>query len=147
MEVAHVISQRSLCMRARVGCVIVTEGNRIVATGYNGPPTGFIHNGLPCTEWCERSMPGDDKVLSVCYEDCPSLHAELNALSVCDRTQREGGTLYVTGDICHACAKMIANSGISHVVVDRRDPREYRLPDVSYELLERCGVTVMEWEG
>jgi deoxycytidylate deaminase len=65
---------------------------------------------------------------------------------VCDRFVREGGTIYVTGHVCHACAKLIANSGLAAVVValaaDERD-RAYRDPDKSYALLEQCGVEVV----
>ena len=47
---------------------------------------------------------------------CPTLHAEANALSVCDRSQREGGTMYVTSAPCFPCAKLIANSGLARLV-------------------------------
>lgn len=83
--------------------------------------------------------------LSPDYSDCPSLHAEANALSVCDRTQREGGVIYVTSHVCHACAKLVANSGLSTVVIPSDDGfgAAHRRPERSYELLERCGVDVV----
>lgn len=78
------------------------------------------------------------------YADCPSLHAEANALSVCDRVQREGGTLYVTSHVCHACAKLIANSGLSRVVVSTSaaETAAHRDPERSYDLLRDCGLVV-----
>lgn len=152
MAVAHDVARRSLCTRAQVGCVIVTSENRVVAVSYNGPPAGFPHEQRPCVEWCPRAMIAASPLAPACppdpgYDDCPALHAEANGLSVCDRSLREGGTLYVTGDVCYACAKLVANSGLSYVVVDRSDPREYRRSGRSYELLKRCGVEVIEWEG
>ena len=191
------MAQRSLCVRAQVGAVIVDARNRIVETGYNGPPRGFQHDDQPCTQWCPRasaaSKPigwtleptintpsidysveytnvGADVVfsggrrvpftaklaaelgmkptfsLSTDYSDCPALHAEANALMVCDRSSREGGTIYVTSHVCYGCAKLIANSGLAAVVValatDERD-RAYRDPDKSYALLEQCGLEVI----
>ena len=148
LEVANVVAKRSLCVRDQVGAVIVSTANRIISTGYNGPPSGFEHNEHPCSQWCARArasqVPGTTQ-LALDYTDCPSLHAEANALSVCDRLVREGGTIYVTSHVCFNCAKLIANSGLTtlHVApavflesVQHRDPRK------SYDFLERCGITV-----
>jgi dCMP deaminase len=37
MQLASLASQRSNCMKRRVGCVLVRE-NRVISTGYNGTP-------------------------------------------------------------------------------------------------------------
>jgi dCMP deaminase len=140
LRVAEVMSHRSLCVRARVGAVIVDPSNRIISTGYNGPPAGFEHHDQPCTKWCERSR--TTSVLAEDYADCPSLHAEANALSVCDRTAREGGTIYITSDVCLNCAKLIANSGLNRVVVASSDQHSYRNPERSYDMLRACGLVV-----
>lgn len=188
LATASDVALRSLCVRDQVGAVIVDSRNRVVDTGYNGPPAGFRHDDLRCDRWCERATPSFDwqgtspdcvpvdvqrdangalvdadtgeiiddlylfftsrgyvKVESVspCYDDCPSLHAEANALSVGDRSQREGGTIYVTSAICYGCAKLIANSGLKRVVVIDNDKLvEHRNSDRSYELLRRCGLIV-----
>lgn len=59
-----------------------------------------------------------------------------------DRTARAGGTIYVTSHVCFGCAKLIANSGLSRVVVatDRAD--DHRNPLASYQFLIQCGVEV-----
>src|SRR5690606_3407952 len=96
--------------------------NRIVATGYNGPPSGLRIRAAyaMCDFDCPRVNSGDDP--HPYYEDCFSIHAEANALMFCDRRDREGGTIYVTGTICFSCAKLIANSGLKRVVmVDSAD--------------------------
>lgn len=192
LHVAEAVSARSLCTRSKVGAVVVTPANRVVAVGYNNPPAGFRHDDRPCTEWCPRAKPpvswrtteqtpnhtlitdtsgtyvepshlsgygyrrylhtdqdwlavGYEKseVLDPGYDDCPSLHAEANALSVCDRVQREAGTIYVTSAVCHACAKLIANSGLARVVVSASAAAAaHREPDRSYDLLRDCGLTV-----
>lgn len=158
-HVAEAVSARSLCVRLQAGAVIVDSRNRIVATGYNGPPSGFEHRNQPCTEWCPRAAaaawrdapgapdfpewaragfygPHED------YRDCPAAHAEANALMAADRSAWQGGTIYIMGDPCFGCAKLIANSGLSGVVV-RSDNGEHRDPQGTYEFLERCGLTVV----
>lgn len=124
MTVALTAARRSMCDRAKVGAVIVTPENRIVATGYNGPPTGIEHSSvrigsrkLPvsCLYDCPRSQKPPHK-LDAGYADCITVHAEMNALMFCDRVAREAGTLYVTGALCFGCAKAVANSGLARVV-------------------------------
>lgn len=150
-NIAYTIGERSLCARDKIGAVIVSATNRIVATGYNGAPSGFEHSDEQCTSWCQRAMrvgtgaillkgaPG----LASDYSDCPALHAEANALSICDRSVREGGTIYVTSDMCMGCAKLVANSGITTVWV-KATRQEHRNVRASYDFLETCGVTVYE---
>lgn len=155
LRVAEDVSLRSLCSRDRVGAVIVDYRNRIVSTGYNGPPEDFEHHGQPCVEWCARAqrgaddklvfmrgMPDDRQPLAADYSDCPSLHAESNALMVCDRSVREGGTIYVTSHVCFTCAKLIANSGLARVVVRPRWSAAHRESQTGYVFLERCGLDV-----
>lgn len=149
------MAQRSLCVRDKVGAVIVDANNRIVATGYNGPPTGWMHGGDPCTKWCHRArsstitslvIEGVEQLksqpLNPTYDDCPSLHAEANALSVCDRSVRVGGTIYVTSHCCMNCAKLIANSGLTTVHVRPKTLAAHRDPLATYSFLENCGIDV-----
>lgn len=154
LEVAHVVSLRSVCSRSNVGAVIVTHRNRIVATGYNGPPArwlplmGVHPDELPrdyytnCMHWCPRAIVGPTEMTAKSYEDCLSVHAELNALMFVDRTQCEGGTMYVTSHICWTCAKAVANSGIARVMVKPDRIAEYRDASSSYDLLRRSHVKV-----
>jgi dCMP deaminase len=159
ITVALVIAERSLCSRDQVGAVVVSANNRIVSTGYNGPPAGFNHRERRCTWWCDRALKAlnpdlvkvtfDDNsntvepVLASDYSDCPSLHAEANALSVCDRSVREGGTIYVTSHVCFACAKLVANSGLRRVVVRAELEHAHRNSEESYALLFSCGLDVL----
>lgn len=149
MYVADDIARRSLCTRDCVGAVIVSPTNRIIATGYNGPPATFPHDDKRCSNWCERARKDNGfrapevvaEILSADYSDCTSLHAEANALMVCDRKDREGGTIYVTSDICFNCAKLIANSGLRRVVVCDTY-RSYRNVEASYDFLRTCEIEV-----
>src|SRR4030042_3172472 len=42
MSIAQLVAQRSTCLRRQVGAVLV-KNKRILATGYNGAPSGIIH--------------------------------------------------------------------------------------------------------
>jgi deoxycytidylate deaminase len=80
--------------------------------------------------------------LSATYDDCPSLHAEANALITSDRSLRVGGTIYITSDVCMGCAKLIANSGLTRVYVKTGRYDKHRSPEKSYDFLRQCGLTV-----
>jgi dCMP deaminase len=140
LDVARVLSMRSLCIRARVGAVIVSADNRIVSSGYNNPARGFDHRDEPCTVWCLR---GQGDVIDQSYANCPSLHAESNALMAGNRVLWQGGTLYITGHICADCAKLIGNSGLAMVIIqDDGVNREYRNYDETYRGLRALGIGV-----
>lgn len=163
MSMAQVIAKRSLCSRDQVGAVIVDATGKIIGEGYNGPPQGYPHNDEPCVKWCVRAATADWETNSnapadlpeFCrasykkgtpsedYSDCPSLHAESNALMMSDRSLRQGGIIYVTSTICWGCAKLIANSGLTEVVVDASVQRQHRQWDEVREYLEMF-VTVYE---
>lgn len=139
LAVAQTVAQRSLCVKAQVGAVIVDPTNQYVVTGYNGPPAGYRHGSQPCNVWCRRIgsvAPAPD------YSDCVTIHAEANALLKSDFTARRRGTIYVTSHPCWGCAKLIANSGLSRVVVETPDDHGHRNPLASYRFLLECGLDV-----
>jgi dCMP deaminase len=160
LDVARVVARRSLCSRAQVGAVIVNAQERVVATGYNGPPAQWGWNDVEriqptnpmgrrspvgtCESWCSRGRNGPTTDTAQSYTDCPSVHAEMNALMFANRTEVEGGTLYVTGEICWACAKPVANSGVVRVVIGIEDTdRSHRQGDQSVHMLMDSGIEVV----
>ena len=74
MRIAHLVAERSTCLRRKVGAIAVGE-RRILATGYNGAPAGIAH----CEEvGCLREqlgVPSGER-----HELCRALHAEQNLL-------------------------------------------------------------------
>jgi len=112
MEIAHVVAKRSTCLRGHVGAVIVKD-KRILATGYNGAPSGMPH----CDEvGCLREklgVPSGER-----QELCRGVHAEQNAIIQAAKfgIGVDGATLYTTHSPCITCAKAIINAGISRVV-------------------------------
>lgn len=150
LAMARELAKRSLCARDQVGAIITDAENRIVAEGYNGPPADFPHGNQPCTSWCPRStahtkrdgliLPGD---LKTDYSDCPSLHAEANALMMSDRAQRRGGSIYVTSFPCTGCIKLISNSGLKRLVIGVDGKHEYRFKMENYNILPLIGINVV----
>lgn len=136
---ARELAKRSLCSRDRVGAVIVDVNQKVIGEGYNGPPFNFQHNDASCIQWCIRAM-HSVSYREPDYSDCPALHAEANALMMSDRSLRQGGTIYVTSHPCMGCAKLIANSGLSHLYVYADRQHEYRRNQDVYDFLLNCGV-------
>ena len=146
MNVADVAGARSLCVRAQVGCVLVSPDNHVVAVSYNGPPAAFKHDDLPCTAWCPRARAVQcGESLDPEYGDCLTVHAEANALARADSAQLRGGTAYVSSAACFNCAKALANSGVTRVVHRVEAAHAHREPEKTEHLLRSCGLTVERW--
>lgn len=99
MDIAHIVAKLSRCNRAKVGAIIVKDGN-IISFGYNGTPTGF------CNE-CEENDVTKDEVI----------HAEMNAILKAS-INAQGATMYVTMSPCIQCSKIIKQSQLECVVFD-----------------------------
>lgn len=133
MELAEVVAKRSTCLRRNIGAVVVKD-KRVLATGYNGAPTGLAH----CSEvGCLRErlgIPSGERV-----EMCRGLHAEQNALVQAARygISLEGAVIYCTNQPCVTCAKMLINAGIVKVIY------KYPYPDkLAQDLLAESKVIV-----
>jgi dCMP deaminase len=144
MNMAHVIAERSLCDRDKVGAVVVSATNRLLDTGYNGPPRGMPRDESGCANWCPRAAVGLKRAPNPAYDDCNSIHAEANALLFGDRSQRAYGTIYISSGVCSGCAKLIANSGLTRVVCDVTHVMPHRDSDMWFTWLRHCGLRVDE---
>ena len=114
MRLAHEVATRTTCLRRAVGAVVVKD-RRILATGYNGVPTGIAH----CAETgCLRQQLGIPSGQR--HEICRGLHAEQNAIIQAARygINISGSSIYVTTQPCVVCAKMIINAGITEIVYE-----------------------------
>lgn len=139
MGMAKLTSQRSTCLRRKVGAVIVKD-KHIIATGYNGAPRGLSH----CAELggCLREqlkVPSGQR-----HELCRALHAEQNAIIQAATLGQsiEGASIYITHQPCSICSKMIINAGIDRIVVDEGYPDE-----LATNLLEEAGIKVVKLES
>lgn len=112
LNLAFEVSKRSTCLRRAVGAIIVKD-RRILATGYNGVPTGLRH----CAETgCLRAQLGIPSGQR--HEICRGLHAEQNAIIQAARygIDIDGSSIYITTQPCVVCAKMLINAGIKEIV-------------------------------
>ncbi|MFO7915491.1 MAG: cytidine/deoxycytidylate deaminase family protein [Candidatus Krumholzibacteriales bacterium] len=118
MEITRLVSERSTCLRRKVGAIIVKD-KRIISTGYNGAPKGLAH----CLDiGCMRQkmeVPSGER-----HELCRGVHAEQNAIiqAAGSGTSMNGATIYCTDSPCSTCAKMIINAGIIKLVLGARYP-------------------------
>ncbi|MBM3246323.1 MAG: cytidine deaminase [Candidatus Omnitrophica bacterium] len=113
LEVAHLVCKRATCMRRSVGAVLVKD-KKILATGYNGAPSGLRHcEDIGCLRERLRIPSGERQEL------CRGLHAEQNVLvqAALYGISTKGSTLYVTNQPCVICAKMLINAGIKEIVI------------------------------
>jgi dCMP deaminase len=136
IEIAHLVKRRATCLRRQVGAVIVKDRN-ILATGYNGAPSGVAH----CAErGCLREklgIPSGER-----HEICRGLHAEQNAIIQAAKhgTSIEGATLYCTNQPCSICAKMIINAGVKQIVFQDGYPDA-----LAEEMIKEAGIEVVSY--
>lgn len=131
MDIARLVARRSTCLRRQVGAVLVKEKN-ILATGYNGTPSGITH----CSEvGCLRQklgVPSGER-----HELCRGLHAEQNAIIQAAKhgVNIAGSTLFCTNSPCSICSKMLINAGIARIVYLEGYP-----DSLSQEMLQEAGI-------
>jgi len=113
LEIAKLVASRSTCLRRQVGAVFVRD-KRMLATGYNGAPSGLKHcEEVGCIREREGIPPGER------HELCRGIHAEQNAILQAAQfgISLRDSMLYCTTQPCVLCAKMLINTGIKRMVV------------------------------
>ena len=163
MKVAQLTGTLSYAKRLQVGAVIV-NGNKILATGYNGMPSGWDNN-CESFEYMSSNAGGwlDPQEI---YEQWPFveddldpdlgyarryrlktkdevLHAETNAIAKVSASTEssEGATMFCTHAPCINCAKLIYQSGINSLYY-----RNTYRDTAGIEFLEKSGVSVTKYE-
>ena len=128
LQIANTVATRATCPRRKVGCILVDSKQHIVATGYNGVPSGFIHCiDVPCKGANLPSGTGLDV--------CEAIHAEVNAFL--QLRSDDDLTAYVTIMPCFPCAKMMANSNIKRLVA-----AEKYVHNQSIDMLQKAGILI-----
>jgi len=115
MKIAETTAELSYAKRLQVGAVIVRQ-NQILATGYNGMPSGWDNE---CEEKIYKidGWHVDDNGCFDLKTKPEVLHAESNAIAKVARSTEssDGATLFCTHAPCIDCAKLIYQSGIKSV--------------------------------
>lgn len=140
MDLAQNLSQKSHCVKTKVGAVLAKD-TRIISLGYNGPPA-HTHN---CDEmWpeegCPRSIKGGCSL---------ALHAEENAIlyAAKNKVDMDGATLYVTLSPCLSCARTVYTMGIKKVVfLNSYAAYKGHGIEEGVDFLQRFGVEVVQYK-
>jgi dCMP deaminase len=138
MKMAFLVSERAICLRRKVGSIIVKD-KMVISTGYNGSPKGIPH----CThETCIREknhIPSGQN-----QELCRGSHSEMNAIAQAayQGISTKGATIYCTTKPCVYCAKAIINAGITRLVYSQDyGTNENELTD---EVLQNIDVEIIK---
>lgn len=124
------VSSRASCPRRQTSAILIDSSNRILSSGYNGPPSS-LPNCL--TEPC-----GGENDPSGNTDRCAAVHAEQNALLQAGDRLRYADTLYCSHYPCYVCAKLICQSGIRRVIYKENYP-----DDRSKALFKRANILVL----
>lgn len=111
LMLAKLAATRSTCLAFPVGAIIVKD-RQVLATGYNGSPSGSVH----CTAqgFCYPGLSSCDasKILP-----SRAVHAEANAIAQAAKhgIPTAGASIYVTLEPCISCLKLIISAGIKEI--------------------------------
>ena len=136
MDITSLVARRSTCMRRQVGAVMVKEKN-ILATGYNGTPSGITHCDVTGCLREQLNVPSGER-----HELCRGLHAEQNAIIQAARhgVNISDSVLYCTNSPCIICTKMLINAGIRKVVY-----LQGYSDNLSLEMLDEAGIEALSF--
>lgn len=109
------LATSSNCPRRKFGAILVEPTrNVVVAEGYNGGPRGGSELcGIGGCLRNDQGIPSGERVEVGC------VHAEMNAIcnAAAQGATTRGTWLFVNGEPCLMCAKLIHHAGITRVVV------------------------------
>ncbi len=131
MSITDLVSQRSTCIRRKVGAILVRD-KRIIATGYNGAPSGIKHClDVGCLRE-QQGIPSGER-----HELCRGLHAEQNSIiqAALHGVSIEGSTLYCSNMPCSICSKMLINARIVEIFF-----KEGYADPLASEMLTEAGI-------
>ncbi|SJX63484.1 related to DCD1-deoxycytidylate deaminase [Sporisorium reilianum f. sp. reilianum] len=148
LKLCNLASLRSNCMKRRVGAVLVAS-NRILATGYNGTPSGLRNCNQGGCARCNNTLAGTAGAragTSACgqnLDECLCLHAEENALLEAGRGKiaAGGATMYCNTCPCLRCAVKIIQTGIRKVVYQL----EYSMDQRTKAIFKEAGVEISQF--
>jgi dCMP deaminase len=124
MRMAEELAKRSTCGRLQVGTVVTDARlENVLAIGYIGNARGLANR-------CDSTVPGQ----------CGCIHSEVNALVKAPGAVNDK-VVFVTNSPCVMCAKLIINSGVTHVFYRQA----YRDPS-GVELLQSASVTPVRYD-
>jgi len=133
MDITHLVAKRSTCIRRQVGAILVKD-KRVLATGYNGAPSGIAHcQDVGCLRE-KNKVPSGER-----HELCRGSHAEQNAIvqAATYGIPIKDAILFCTNLPCSICIKMIINAGIKTIFYEEGYP-----DSLSEKLIRESGITL-----
>ncbi len=109
LAISNIVATRATCDRLWAGCILVLN-REIVATGYNGAPSGLPE----CDEIGHLMVPGEDG-----RDHCKrTIHAEQNALYQARKNHGNlrGAKAYINVTPCEVCLTELLKCGVSRVI-------------------------------
>jgi dCMP deaminase len=139
MKTAMLMSEMSNCVSYKVGAILVKDG-RIISTGYNGTPAGYINCCEKFTDYSINQRENHHK-----FSETFEIHAELNAILSAAKNglSTDGCTLYCTLQPCNDCLKMICNTGIKTIYYNKAYDKSLMSNEVN-DMLNKCNVKLIQ---
>ncbi len=95
LKILEIVASNSTCAKVQIGAIIIDDDFNIIATGYNGTPSGARH----CNEVYTKEN----------HQSWHDIHAEINALAKCSSPfQNENRYLICNRRPCLSCCQAIA---------------------------------------
>lgn len=137
MKTAYIFAELSSAKKLKVGAIAVRD-HQILATGYNGTPTGhdndlefkiYYHDDTDVDYFYQNS--NEELIVQYPFSDDGGryrlvtkpevIHAEMNCIAkLASSTESgKGASLFVTTAPCLKCSLLILQSGISKVYYDQ----------------------------
>lgn len=115
IEQCLALAKASNCPRRKLGALLLDpDRNVVLMDGYNGAPRGGgeLCGGDVCLRDSEQVKSGT-RVEVGCH------HAEMNVIcnAAASGVPTKGSWMFVTGEPCMMCAKLIHHAGIARVIV------------------------------
>lgn len=109
MRLAETAALRSTCLRRKVGAVAIDRDGYVLATAYNGAPSGLTHCTPDSCIRVKNKIPSGQQL-----EMCKAIHAEQN-LVLRLGPRLKGATVYCTTCPCVTCAKLLIGAGVAAI--------------------------------
>lgn len=137
IHMVKLVASKSKDLSSKCGTVIVSDDNRILATGFNGMPMGVDDYNI------ERHK----RPAKYLYTE----HGERNAIysAAFNGVSLKGSKAYITGYPCADCARALIQSGIVEVILDPNAPdlagQQWNTHyQAAKDMMEEAGVVVRD---
>lgn len=127
MTMAKTIAARSKDPSSQCGAVLVSPDNRVISTGFNGPPPQIIDSLVP---WGERP----EKYFWIFHAEEGAINFALDSHG---SQSLQGAILYVTTRPCSRCVLRMIRAGIHKVVYDDSTQRPKMVDNSHDKRVER----------